>query len=180
MKQWEFLLSGSGGQGMVLAGLILAEGAVMAGKNAVQTQTYGPEARGGASKAEVIISEGEIDYPKVVRPDFLLAMSQDAYNKYAPIAAAYNSLVLVDGEFVTDLSYQLNNFIALPMTRAALERIGKPVVANMVALGAVMALTGVFSQHYLEEALLARVPKGSEQLNLEAFRLGVEIAREHQ
>ena len=91
MKHWEFLLSGSGGQGMVLAGLILAEGAVMAGKNAVQTQTYGPEARGGASKAEVIISDGEIDYPKVVKPDFLLAMSQDAYSKYAPLAAAHDS-----------------------------------------------------------------------------------------
>lgn len=180
MKHWEFLLSGSGGQGMVLAGLILAEGAVMAGKNAVQTQTYGPEARGGASKAEVIISDGEIDYPKVVKPDFLLAMSQDAYSKYAPLAAAHDSQVLIDGDFVTDLSYQPNKLIVLPITKTAVEIIGKAVVANMVALGAVMALTGVFPPHHLEEALLARVPKGSEKLNLEAFRVGMEIACEHR
>lgn len=180
MRHWEFLLSGSGGQGIILAGIILAEGAVMAGKNAIQTQTYGPEARGGASKAEVIISDGEIDYPKVVKPDLLLAMSQDAYNKYTPLAVAHNSLVLIDGQFVTDLSQQLNNLIVLPITKTASERIGKAVVANMVALGAVMALTEVLPQHHLEEALLSRVPKGSEKLNLEAFRLGMEIAREHR
>lgn len=178
MKQWEFLLSGSGGQGLVLAGLILAEGAVKAGKNVIQTQTYGPEARGGASRAEVITSDGEIDYPKVVRPDLLLAMSQEAYDRYAPLAKRSNALVLIDQEFVTEPSDQEDNLVALPLTKAAAERIGKALVANMVALGALMAFTRVFSPQLLEAALLDRVPAGSEELNLKAFRLGLEMAGE--
>jgi 2-oxoglutarate ferredoxin oxidoreductase subunit gamma len=78
----EFRLSGSGGQGLLLAGIVLADAAIQDGKNAVQTQSYGPEARGGASKSEVVISDGEIDYPKATAPDFLLALTTDAYRNY--------------------------------------------------------------------------------------------------
>ena len=161
---------------MVLAGLVLAEGAVRAGKNVIQTQSYGPEARGGASRAEVIISDGDIDYPKVVRPDLLLAMSQEAYDRYGPLAYASGALVLVDQEFVQDFSRERDRVVALPLTSAAAEKIGKALVANMVALGAVMALTRVFPSHHLEAALLSRVPLGSEELNLKAFHLGWEMA----
>src|SRR5690606_921906 len=122
---------------------ILAEGAVLAGKNAVQTQTYGPEARGGASKAEVIISDGEIDYPKVVKPDVLLTMSQAAFDKYAFLVETGDTLVLVDSTNVTDLSGTGGKLISLPLTKMAAEEVGKAMVANMVALGALVTLTGV-------------------------------------
>ncbi|NLL19762.1 MAG: 2-oxoacid:ferredoxin oxidoreductase subunit gamma [Clostridia bacterium] len=177
-NSWEIQLSGSGGQGMVLAGLILAEGAVLAGKNVVQTQTYGPEARGGATKAEVIVSEGEIDYPKVSKPDLLLAMSQAAFDKYASlIEPGDNTMVLIDSTIVTDLSKGLGNIIALPMTKIAVDDVGKAVVANMVALGALVTLTKVIPQKCLEEAALARIPKSSKDLNLKALRLGCEVAQ---
>ncbi|NLC76505.1 MAG: 2-oxoacid:ferredoxin oxidoreductase subunit gamma [Clostridia bacterium] len=175
---WEIQLSGSGGQGMVLAGIILAEGAVLAGKNAVQTQTYGPEARGGASKAEVIISDGEIDYPKVVKPDVLLTMSQAAFDKYAFLVETGDTLVLVDSTNVTDLSGTGGKLISLPLTKMAAEEVGKAMVANMVALGALVTLTGVIPPEALEEAALARIPKGSEGLNVKALRLGSEAARQ--
>jgi len=113
---------------LVLAGLVLAEGAVRAGKNVIQTQSYGPEARGGASRAEVIISDGDIDYPKVVRPDLLLAMSQEAYDRYGPLAHASGALVLVDQEFVQDFSRERDRVVALLLTSAAAEKIGKALV----------------------------------------------------
>lgn len=177
-NSWEIQLSGSGGQGMVLAGLILAEGAVLAGKNVLQTQTYGPEARGGASKAEVIVSEGEIDYPKVSKPDLLLAMSQAAFDKYgAMIKENQDTVVLIDSTNVTDLSKGNGNIVAMPLTKIAVNVVGKQVVANMVALGALVTLTKVIPQECLEKAVLARIPPGSEDLNLKALRFGYEAAQ---
>lgn len=177
-NSWEIQLTGSGGQGLVLAGLILAEGAVLAGKNVVQTQTYGPEARGGASKAEVIVSEEEIDYPQVSKPDLLLAMSQAAFDKYASVIKdGEGTIVLIDSTNVTDLSKGQGTIVALPLTKIAVDDVGKMVVANMVALGALVTLTQVIPRECLEEAVLARIPPGSEELNLKALRLGYEAAQ---
>lgn len=174
---WEIQLSGSGGQGMVLAGLILAEAAVLAGKNALQTQTYGPEARGGATKAEVIISEEDIDYPKVQHPDLLLAMSQEAFDKYAPLITDKDSLIVIDSTNVTELSKVQNDVFALPLTKIAREEIGKPMVVNMVALGAIVGLTGVVPKQFLEEAAAGRIPKGTEELNIKALELGFQAVK---
>lgn len=170
---WEIQLSGSGGQGMVLAGLILAEAGIIAGKNVVLTQTYGPEARGGATKAEVIIGDGEIDYPKVQHPDLLLAMSQAALDKYGTNLQG-ESLVLVDSTNVTDLTCACGQVVALPLTKIAREETGNLTMANMVALGALVGLTKVVSEEALEEAVLARIPKGTEELNMKALKLGYQ------
>lgn len=175
-KTWEFRLSGSGGQGLILAGVILADAAVREGKNAVQSQSYGPEARGGASKAEVIISLDEIDYPKVVVPDVVLVMSQEAADKYAATVKK-NGFVVVDSTYVRKLPPVPGEVYSFPISRLARERVGKELVANALALGILVGLSGAVSPQAVKEALLARVPKGSEAQNLQALELGLELAR---
>lgn len=175
MKQ--IVLSGTGGQGLILAGIILAEAAVLDGKQAIQTQSYGPEARGGASKAEVIISDEAIDYPKVLDADVLLAMSQEAFNKYAGHIGAGGSLV-VDSTFVRELKETKAKLIALPITRAAKEKLGRDMFANIIALGAIVGITGTVSRDSLVAAVLARVPKGTEDKNRQAIDIGFQLARE--
>ncbi len=172
----EFRLSGSGGQGLILAGVILADAAIREGKNAVQAQSYGPEARGGASKAEVIISDGEIDYPKVVLPDVVLAMSQDAADKYAG-KVKKGGLLIVDNTYVKNVPPTPARVYGFPISRLAREKVGKELVANIVALGMLAGLTGAVSRQTLEQALLSRIPRGTESLNLKALELGFEMAK---
>jgi 2-oxoglutarate ferredoxin oxidoreductase subunit gamma len=167
----EILLSGSGGQGLILAGQILAEAVVRDGKNTVQTQSYGPEARGGASKAEVIISNEEIDYPKVTKPDILLVMSQEALNRYAGQLNPGGTLI-VDSTYILDPLPTENKVISAPYSRIAKESLGKEMVANVVALGALVALTGVVTLESLKSALMSRIPPGTEALNNKALELG--------
>lgn len=173
----EILLSGSGGQGLILAGQILADAAVRDGKNAVQTQSYGPEARGGASRAEVIISSEEIDYPKVTRPDILLVMSPEALLKYVSRLNAGGTLI-VDTTCIQDIPSTPCRVFALPYSRMAREALGKEMVANVVALGALAALTGVVSRESLQAALLSRIPRGTGALNLKALEMGWQSARQ--
>ena len=166
-------LSGSGGQGMLLAGIILAEAGIMSGKNAVQSQSYGPEARGGASKAEVIISDESIDYPKVTQPDVMLALTQEAYDKYSKDMSD-------DGVLVIDESIELSGndkckVISVPILITARDTLGRIIVANMVALGALVKASNVITFDSLEEAVLRRVPKGTEELNKKAIKAGYEL-----
>lgn len=169
-------LSGTGGQGLILAGIILAEAALLDGKNAIQTQSYGPEARGGASKADVIISQAEIDYPKVLEADILLAMSQESCVKYAPILTPAGQL-LVDTTYVKAVPPTSASVIELPITQTARDTLGNTVFANMIALGALVGITGVVSQASLEKAVLARVPKGTEDRNRQALDLGFQMGQ---
>lgn len=170
----EIRLAGTGGQGLILAGVILAEAAgIHEGKFVAQTQSYGPEARGGSSKAEVVISDLEIDYPKAVKPDILLCMSQQACETYI-FDLKPGGALLVDGTLVHDLP--TTRAVALPLTRIARE-VGSEAVANIVALGALAVLTGVVSLKGLTAAVLARVPKGTEALNKRALMAGVQAAR---
>jgi len=169
----EFRLSGSGGQGLLLAGITLAEAAILEGKNAVQTQSYGPEARGGSSKAEVVISDDEIDYPKATNPDFLLALTNDAYKTYGPMMT--KGLIITDTSVVLDPAIKAKT-IALPILSSAVEKVGKKVVANMVALGVLGGLSGVASKAVLKKAVVARVPKGTDELNVKALEVGLELA----
>ena len=175
----ELRLSGSGGQGLILAGIILAEAAILDGKNALQTQSYGPEARGGASKAEVIISQGEIDYPKVTVPDVVLAMTQEASDKYSG-SVAPNGLLLLDTTYVYDLPQSKARVCALPISGIARDEVGKELVANVVALGALVRLTGVVTLDSLTKALLRRIPKGTEAINKQALALGWELGMANQ
>jgi len=175
MKQ--IVLTGTGGQGLILAGIILAEAAVLDGKQAIQTQSYGPEARGGASKAEVIISDEVIDYPKVQKADTLLAMSQEAFNKYNGEIGANGKLV-VDSTFVRELKDTKAQLVALPITKAAREQLGRDMFANIIALGAIVGLTGTVSRESLVAAVLARVPKGTEDKNTQAIDIGFQMVKE--
>lgn len=174
-EKLEIVLSGSGGQGLLTAGQILADAAVRDGRNAVQTQSYGPEARGGACRAEVIISEGEIYYPRVNRPDVLLAMSGEALAKYAGRLNP-GGVLLVDTTFIRSVPPTGGRVLALPFSRLAGESLGKVMVANIVALGALAELTRAVSPGSLLSALISRVPPGTVALNRKALELGRRIA----
>lgn len=175
--RYELRLSGSGGQGLILAGIILAEAAgIYDGKYVCQTQSYGPEARGGASKSEVIISDEEIDYPKAIKPDVLLAMNQKACDSYF-YDLKPGGMLVVDSTYVKHVP--TTKAIELPFTGEARRELKKEVVANVVALGALAVLTGVVSLKSLETALLNRVPAGTEELNLKALELGIHMAKSY-
>ncbi len=174
----EIRLAGEGGQGMILAGIILAEAAaIYEGKNAVQTQSYGPEARGGASKAEVVISSGEIDHPEVLEADVLVALSKDAFKKFAS-NVKLGGLYIVDEEKVD--SHTVPQAVRVPITRIAFETTGRIITANTVALGVLVGLTGVVSRTAIEKAVLARAPKGTEEMNRAALFKGFAVADERQ
>lgn len=175
MERYEVRLSGSGGQGIILAGVILAEAAgIHDGKYVCQTQSYGPEARGGASKAEVVISDEEIDYPKAIKPDLLLAMNQRSCDTYL-FDLKPNGLLVVDATFVRQLP--TSKAIAIPFTQIAREKFGKEIAANIVALGALATLSGMVSLKSLEAAVLSRLPASSAEMNKEALAAGIEAAK---
>ncbi len=166
----EIRLAGEGGQGMILAGIILAEAAaIYDGKNAVQTQSYGPEARGGASKSEVIIAKGDIDYPEVIDADVLVALSQEACDKFASNLKK-NGMLIVDKEKVGRVP--TTSAIKIPISQLAMEVTGKAITTNVVALGLLVGLTGVVSKKAIEKAVIARAPAGTEEMNRLALKTG--------
>lgn len=171
---WHISLSGTGGQGIILAGIILAEAAILEGKQAIQTQSYGPEARGGASKSEVIISEQAIDYPKVIVADVLLAMSQEACGKYVGLLKKGGKLI-VDATNVQDCPAIDAEILSAAITKAAREQLGNAMFANIIALGVLVAGTGVVARDSLRQAVLARVPKGTEDINQRALEIGFRL-----
>ncbi len=173
-SRYELRFSGSGGQGMITAAVIFAEAAgVYDGKHVCQTQSYGPEARGGKSKAEVVVSNVPIDYPKSLDLDLLLAMNQTACDAYF-FDLNSQGLLIVDSSLVEQ--YPTSRVIGIPFTDIAKHDIGREVVANMVALGAVGKFSRQVDLDNLEKALIARVPKGSEEMNKDALRRGIEEA----
>lgn len=176
-ERYEIRFSGSGGQGLILAGVIFAEAAtIFDGINAVQSQSYGPEARGGASKSEVIISDRVIDFPKATAIDLQLSLTQESCNKYYKDLKPDGTL-LVDTDFVQEIPKGTFKVVKLPIIRTASEEIGKAFVANIVALGAITALTGKVKIESVEKAVLSRVPKGTEELNKKALMAGYELAK---
>ena len=173
--RYEIRLGGSGGQGIILMGIILAEAiGIYDGKHVAQTQSYGPEARGGSSKSEVIVSDVEIDYPKVMKPDLLLAMNQKSCDEFCTDLKP-EGLLIVDSTLVTQLP-TLNAF-QIPFTRIAREKFNREMVANIIALGALAQLSSIVSPKAIESAVLGRVPKGTEQLNRDALKAGISAAR---
>lgn len=173
--RYEIRLSGSGGQGLILMGIILAEAAgVYDGKYVAQTQSYGPEARGGSSKSEVIVSDEEIDYPKALKLDLLLAMNQKSCDEFYPDLKP-DGILIVDSTFVSQVPTP--KAFQVPFTRIAREKLKREVVANIVALGALTQLCPIVSPKAMERAVLARVPKGTEKLNRDALRAGIAAAR---
>lgn len=177
MSRYELRFSGSGGQGLITAGIIMAKAAsIYEGKQAVQSQSYGPEARGGSSKSEVIISDGPIDYPKATTVDALLAMTQEACDKYTHDLKE-GGILLVDSDLVTKLPTTGNfKIISFPIINTAKTDVGREIVANIVALGAMVALTGQVSRENAEKAVLSSVPEAFIELNKKAFSIGYEKA----
>ena len=173
--RYEIRLSGSGGQGLILMGIILAEAVgIYDGKFVAQTQSYGPEARGGSSKAEVVVSDEEIDYPKAMKPDLLLAMNQKSCDEFYPDLKP-DGIVIVDSTFVRQIPTP--KAFQVPFTRIAREKFKREVVANIIALGALTQLTTMVSAKAVEAAVLARVPKGTEKLNRDALKAGMIAAK---
>jgi 2-oxoglutarate ferredoxin oxidoreductase subunit gamma len=173
----ELRLSGSGGQGVILAAIILADAAIEQGINAIQTQSYGPEARGGSSKAEVIISKDEIKFPKVTNCDILLCLTQNSYDKY--IASLNKNGILVVDESVNvnmDESYKIYK---LPILDTAQNKIGTHMVANIVSVGTLYALIGedVISKEVMIRSITNRVPPVTVDKNINAFEEGIKLIR---
>lgn len=174
MERYEIRLSGSGGQGLLLGGIILAEGAISDGKNSVQTQSYGPEARGGASKSEVIISNDVIDFPKVRNCDILLSLTQKSYDQYG-LGLKDDGILIIDSSVNVGETGNKKVY-SVPILDTAVNVLCKPMVTNIVALGALVEITKVITKESLEKAVLDRVPKGTEELNRKALSIGYEIA----
>ncbi len=176
--RYELRFSGSGGQGMILAGIVMAEAAaIYDDKIAVQSQSYGPESRGGASKAEVIISDQPIDYPKATEIDCMLALTQEACTKYHSDIKE-GGILLVDSDEVKDVPEGRFRVFSYPIIETAREELGKTIVANIISLGMIAELTGIVSRSAMEKAVMARVPKAFQELNRKALEIGFEKARE--
>lgn len=176
MSRYELRFSGAGGQGLITAGIIMAKAAsIYQGIQAVQSQSYGPEARGGASKSEVIISDEAIDYPKVTKCDALLAMTQEACNKYSDDLKE-GGVLLYDSDLVTKLPAGNFKKVGFNIINTAKNDVGREIVANIVALGAMVALTGQVTRENAEKAVLSSVPEAFIDLNKKAFNMGFERA----
>lgn len=170
----EIRISGYGGQGVVLAGLLLGKAAsLFDNKSAVFTQSYGPEARGGASCADVVVSNGHVDYPLVSHPDVLVALFQEAYTKYRPLMKPGGVLIL-ESDLVQAKPGEVAHH-CVPATKIA-EGLGRKIVANVVALGYLVGATHVISREAAEESIRVTVKKQTIDLNLRAFDAGYSLA----
>lgn len=174
MQKTEIILAGIGGQGLLLAGLILGDAAaILEGKYCVQTESYAPLARGGSSKSEIIISDSEIDYPKVRQADILVALSQDAYDSSVTQVKA-DGLIIVDSDTTkTDTSIKT---LSMPLTRIARESTGKTFTISIVSLGVLSRITGMVSITSLLGAIDYRAPRGTEEINKKAAEAGAMAA----
>lgn len=172
----EIRFSGFGGQGIILSAVIIGRAAVMYdNKYAVQTQVYGPEARGGASMSAVIIDDDPVLYPEVSDPDIYVIMSQEGFEKYGANAQD-PALMLVDSTRVS--SRPKCRCLEIPATREAKQTLKKDIVANIVMLGALVSATHVVGEEALKKAILDSVPRGTEDLNLKAMQIGLQLGKQ--
>ena len=185
----EIRIAGFGGQGVVLTGIILGRAGMLAGRQVVQNQSYGAEARGGGARAEVVFADEAILYPEVLRPNVMVVMSQLACHKYGPDLADGGQLI-VETELVTTLPswVDFSSSEASPadaassraagasFTKLADERFKKPIVANMIALGFTIGCTQLVERSHLDEAVAELVPAGTADGNLAAVEAGWELA----
>jgi 2-oxoglutarate ferredoxin oxidoreductase subunit gamma len=175
MERCRLVFSGSGGQGVITAAIILAEAAVLhEGLNAVQSQSYGAEARGGATRSDVIIADSEIRYPKVVQPNVLVCLTQEAYNKFYPIIRP-GGLLITDSRYVKTQRKVDARQHELPIYRTVVEQVGKPIVFNICMLGALIAMADLVQPGSIMKVLETRVPGDLLELNQKALTLGMEL-----
>lgn len=174
MSRIECRISGFGGQGVMLAGVVLGLAAILDGKNAAHTQSYGPEARGGAARSDLVISDEEIDTLLVTKPNIVVAMSQEAYDKYLygkPFDYAF-----VDSSMVQLKDVQSERLYAIPVTKYTVDEFGLKLVANMVMLGVINRVTKIVSDDALRQAVEESVPSKTVDLNLKAVNYGLSLA----
>jgi 2-oxoglutarate ferredoxin oxidoreductase subunit gamma len=176
MRRYEIRLSGEGGQGLVLAGAILAEAAgILGGKHVTYTQSYGPESRGGSCRSDLVVSDDPVDYPICSRLDLLLALTQKAHDAYHSQLKP-GGLLIVDQNRVALPSTDLVRVCSLPILETARLKLCREIVANMVCVGIVGRLSGLVGDEDLRRALLTRVPRGTEALNQRALEAGLQLA----
>lgn len=175
MERYRIVFSGSGGQGVITASIILAEAAaIYEGLNAVQSQSYGPEARGGATKSDVIISDREIRFPKVNQPNVLVCLTQKAYNKFSG-AIRPGGFLLTDTNFVKREPKVDARQVSLGMYKAVMGRIEKPIVFNICVLGALVGLTELIKPESIMKVLEKRVPSDMLDINRKALEIGLGL-----
>ncbi len=174
----EVRLTGFGGQGIVLAGYVLGKAASLYDeKYATFTQSYGPESRGGACAAQIILSDEPVQYPHLIDPSIVVIMSQDAYNKYAPTLHEGVDLLVDEDLVVLGRLPSGIEVYSIPATRIAEAEIGRKLVANIVMLGSLTAITRIVSEEAMLKSMLESVPKGTEELNTRAFQAGLDCGR---
>ncbi len=177
MQRVRMVFTGSGGQGVITAAIIFAEAAVIHdGLNATQSQAYGAAARGGSTRTDIIISQDEINYPKVIQPNVLVCLTQDAYANYASIIRP-GGLLLTDARFIKTQRKVDARQVELPMYRQVMDTIGKPIVFNICMLGAVVALTELVHPESIMKVLEQRIPAGFLDMNRQALELGIGLAQ---
>jgi len=170
----EIRISGLGGQGVVLSGEILGRAAVYDGKEVVETASYGAEARGSATKSEVIISDKKIGYPKVRKCDILVAMSQSALNKNVGDLKE-DGILIVDKGIVEKVPEVKAKVFEVLATKTAETELGPRVYANVVMLGALVKVTRIVSEEACKQAIVESVPKGTEEKNIDGFKKGLNL-----
>jgi 2-oxoglutarate ferredoxin oxidoreductase subunit gamma len=180
MERYRLVFSGSGGQGVITAAIIMAEAAVVyENLNAVQSQSYGAAARGGATRSDVIISSDTIDFPKVTQPNGLVCLTQTAYNKFRQIVRP-GGLLITDPRWV-ETSHKVDAIqVELPMFEKVMEEIGKPIVLNICMLGAVIGLTNLVKPESIMHVLESRIPAGFLEMNHQALDFGLSLGKTYR
>lgn len=177
VERYEIILAGLGGQGLILAGVMLsAASAIFDKKYVVQTQSYAPLARGAPSRSEVIISTEPIDFPEVIKADLLVALSQDAYNKFKNKVKS-NGIIIVDSKLVSYPHRKNEQIIGFPFTQTAKEKTKRALTASTLVLGVISTLTGIVSTSALRKSVKDRVPPGTEKVNIKALKIGFDLGK---
>ncbi len=173
----EIRLTGYGGQGVITAGHILGQAASLYTEmDAIMTRAYGPEIQGGWARADVVIDDERVEFPYVTRPDYLIAFSQSEFERDRA-SLKKNGIILAEADLVKLDPGDPHKFYAIPAVRIAEEELGRKVLANIIMLGAFTTITGIVPVEAVERAVVKSVPKGTEELNLKAFRRGCEYVK---
>jgi len=176
MARKELRFAGFGGQGVVLAGVLLGTAAsIYSGKYAIQTQSYGAAARGGAARSDVIIDDDPIVYPQVIAPDIMVAFTLEALNKYRD-ELRENATLIIDRDLIDAPEGTSFDIHSIPATTLAQDEFGRGIVANMIMLGYLVGISSVVTREAAESAIMNGVPRGTEDLNLSVFSRGFEMA----
>lgn len=180
MERSRIVFSGSGGQGVITAAIILAKAAaIFEGKNAIQSQSYGAAARGGATRSDVIIDDTEIFFPKVIQPNILVSLTQESYNTFSPIIRP-GGLLLVDSKYV-DIEKKVDaKHIVLPMYDTVMKEVGKPIVFNICMLGSLIGIFNLIEPDSILKVLETTIQKDLMEMNSKALNLGLEMGKAQQ